>query len=86
MNGDEMQTDEVRQQFVDAALDEDWELVDELRAQLGSALDRPYTSECRGPVESGVPYSRKNRTRRHRFVYYRMYDEERCMYCGCQRE
>ncbi len=82
--------DAIHTAFIDAALDQDWPRCDRLREQLGQiAPDRvhkPYTPECLGPARSGLPPSRLPDKERHRFRFSRLWNEDRCMYCQCERK
>jgi hypothetical protein len=78
----------LKSRFVDAALDQNWDECDRLREALQAQgeLRKPYTADCCGPGRSGVVPSRYPKKERHRFFFSRMYGEDRCMYCNCEKK
>ncbi len=82
--------DAIHTAFIDAALDQDWPRCDRLREQLGrlapDRVHKPYTPACLGSARRGQPPSRRPNRDQHRFRFSRLWNEERCMYCQCERK
>lgn len=75
--------------FYIAASNRKWNECARLRFYIESrwpgALKRNFVKICSG--NSGIHYSKGNIPKggRHRWLFFDMYGEERCMKCGCQR-
>lgn len=76
--------------FLDASSRQDWKLCSSLRgvieAQWPGAFDVPYTEVCLAvPGRTGQTPTSVPKGGKHRWFWYKQFEEERCIKCGCQR-
>jgi hypothetical protein len=75
--------------FLQASSDKNYPECLRIRAEIERSQPRffakPFIKHC--PGHAPRPHSNNNMPKggRHRWMFYDMYGEERCMYCHCQR-